>query len=171
MLGVGWIIHLCPFQSSASAPFAVLPTAMQAFADVHDTPDSPDVECCETSAVRGIDWIAHLCPFQRSTSGSIALSPTAVHASAEIHDTPLRSAKPPGAGIDWGVHLRPFQRSAKALIGLPLRPVPLRPTAMQAFGDVQDTPDSSAFGLGVDWMVHLCPFHRSARVVSESTPL
>jgi hypothetical protein len=63
--------------------------------------------------------------------------------------------------MGWMRHLVPFHRSARV-------PWSELPTAWQADGPVQATPDSEANwtfgGLGVGWMRHLVPFQRSATV-------
>src|SRR5215470_4945085 len=66
------------------------------------------------------------------------------------------------------LHVVPFHRSASAgPTGSPFLST-AAPTAVQAEGPVQATPESSAprvpAGLGVAWMLHLLPFHCSAMV-------
>ena len=73
-LGMDWIDQRVPFQCSASvgpAGPAVLvlapPTAVQALADVHDTP----LKLLKAApAGLGVDWIDQRVPFQRSASVS-----------------------------------------------------------------------------------------------------
>src|ERR1700722_14739117 len=92
-LGVFWIDHVVPFQRSASVtvvvPLEESPTAVQALADVHDTPYR---KVNDAPAGLGVCWIDHLVPFQRSASVTVVVpleeSPTAVQALADAHDTP-----------------------------------------------------------------------------------
>jgi hypothetical protein len=94
--GVFWIDHLRPFQRSTNAvltsdPTASHdPTAVQAFAEAHDTPSSSTVRAPAGLRTRRID---HLLPFQPSTSipsvpwASLVKSPTATQARFDVHDT------------------------------------------------------------------------------------
>jgi hypothetical protein len=67
--GVAWIVHLMPFQNSASTRFAVadsyIPTAVQLVSDAHEIPFS---SLCDAPGFAGVAWIAHLLPFQCSAS-------------------------------------------------------------------------------------------------------
>src|SRR6516164_1902084 len=123
-LGVVWIDHAVPFQRSASVTVVVLvevlPTAVQALADVHDTPprttDDPP-------AGVGVCWIDHVVPFHRSASdppllGPVLSMPTAVQALADAHDTAPRPLPwtPVGLGVCWIDHLVPFHRSASVTV-------------------------------------------------------
>ena len=87
-LGVGWIDQLVPFQrSTRDRPAGRLdqvenvPTAVQALAEVHDTPLS---ELPMSSAGSATAWTDQLFPSQRSASGRWpelpSLYPTAVQA-------------------------------------------------------------------------------------------
>src|SRR6516165_1634993 len=108
--GVAWMVHVVPFQRSASVadtPEAALtktPAAVQASGALHDTP-------CRTllaPAGAGTRLRRHVEPFHASASGSVrpvlpVESPTAMHALAEGQDTansPVAVA-PPGAGVAW----------------------------------------------------------------------
>src|SRR5215470_11006079 len=78
------------------------------------------------------------------------------------HDTPVRTvlSVPPRGWIDHGV---PSRRSAR--FG--------RPTAVQALGEVHDTPVNCCAepdGLGVGWTDHEVPFQASASVPSPLPP-
>jgi hypothetical protein len=55
----------------------------------------------------------------------------------------------------------PSQRSAN---GLPITPYP---TAMQAVGEMHDTPDRTLWPatVGVGWMAQVVPFHRSTNAI------
>ena len=68
--GVDWIDQLEPSHSSANVPELELPTAVQAFAEVHDTADNP---LSDVPAGFGLDWTDQLDPFQ--TSASVAACP------------------------------------------------------------------------------------------------
>jgi hypothetical protein len=108
-LGTVWITQREPFQRSANGPALSDPTAVQAFAAVHDTERSVAL-----LSVAGV-WIDHVAPFHRSISTEVpAQPPTAVQTVADEQDTPLRRllAKPTGRGTDCMDQLEPFQRSA-----------------------------------------------------------
>ena len=70
-----------------------------------------------------------------------------------------------GCGVGCTFHTLPFQRSTNDAQVLPLE----SPTAVQAIGEVQDTPTSwvnmAFFTLATGWSVHLTPFQRSANAV------
>jgi hypothetical protein len=73
-----------------------------------------------------------------------------------------------GLGVLWTIQLRPSHRSASD------PPTPLMsPTAVQATGEVQDTPESLsrwvAAGLGVLTAFQAVPFHRSASTCAGPT--
>src|SRR5438132_130723 len=95
-----------PFQRSAWGKSPLTPTAVQAFAEAHDTADS-------SPAGAGTGWIAHAIPFHRSATSRSSLYPTAVHTSAELHDTADRLDSPP-YGRGWIVQATPFHASARA---------------------------------------------------------
>lgn len=172
--GTDWIFHAVPFQRSASTPLWVtvvmvvmLPTAVQALADVHDTPRRL---ATSVPAGMGVGWIFQLEPFQRSAndrsvSKLVSYVPTAVQLVAVVHATPYKESTPrTGLGVGWTFQLLPFQRSA-SVTSPPL--LPDAPTAVQAVADVQLTPSSLApvapVGRGgVGWIFQLVPFHRSA---------
>jgi hypothetical protein len=93
-----------------------MPTAVQALADVHDTPFSWLIVA---PAGVGVGWTAHVLPFQRSTKPEV---PTAVQAVAEVHDTPNREAPPDSFGVGWITHASPFQRSTNGPASRPEDP-------------------------------------------------
>jgi len=162
-LGVCWMLHLVPFQRSASVPALERPTAVQADADVQETPLKDAPPC----AGLGVCWMLQLVPFQRSASVPAFELPTAVHAVADVHATPFRKAPPcAGLGVTWRLQLVPFHRSANTRAA-PDLVCPL-PTAMHADGPVHETPSSplkaSPLGLGVGTMRQVLPFHCSASV-------
>lgn len=104
--GVRWIDHRLPFHRSTRVfigpgppkDFPSPPTAVQALAEVHDTPDRKP--SCPGLGVR---WIDHLAPFQRSTNAVRALlTPMATQALADGHDTPEKISPPP-AGPGFGM--------------------------------------------------------------------
>jgi hypothetical protein len=167
-LGVCWIDHVVPFHRSASVTVVVLvevpPTAVQALADVHDTPCR---RVFDPPVGLGVCWIDHLVPFHRSASAPLEEAPTAVQALADVHDTLYRKVndEPVGLGVCWIDHLLPFQRSASVTVVVPLEEAP---TAVQALADVHDTPfrmiNDPPVGLGVCWIDHVLPFQPSASV-------
>src|SRR5260370_20722589 len=116
-MGVGWMVQRTPFQRSASGtcPILVLytPTAMQARADVHDTPSSsPPVD----PAGCGSGTILQRKPVQRSASVRfLPTLPTAMQARAEAHDT-ANSAAPGACGVGWMTQRVPSHRSARARV-------------------------------------------------------
>src|SRR6478735_2650289 len=80
---------------SASATWRPLgsakdPTAVQAVADVHDTPFSV------LFGAAGVVWIVQLMPFQNSASVPGPPCPTEVQAVAEAHETAESVPLPPG---------------------------------------------------------------------------
>ncbi|MFL5859704.1 MAG: hypothetical protein ACJ780_02850 [Solirubrobacteraceae bacterium] len=157
--GIRWLDQVKPFQRSTNGtelPAATsvnAPTAVQALADVQDTPLRESF-----SAVLGARWIDQLRPFQRSTSAELPLQqsaadqdddPTAMHALADVHDTPPRevsivSPRLGVGGVGWTDQLLPFQRSANVTSW----PALLRkdPTAVQALPDTHDTAESCPVG-------------------------
>jgi hypothetical protein len=93
------------------------PTAVQAVAEVHETPPN---ELPSVLGAGGVDSTDQEVPSQRSTSarGSYPLGevyPTAVQAVVDVHDTPLSTLTRSGRlGMVWIDQAVPFQRSAKA---------------------------------------------------------
>jgi hypothetical protein len=84
----------------------VVPTAMHAVADVHDTP----VRSLEiAAAVFGVRWIDQRLPSQRNARvisrvpELFSKRPTAVQAIGDVHATALRalSDEPVGVGVGW----------------------------------------------------------------------
>jgi hypothetical protein len=127
---------------------------MHVLADVQDTPWST---LSHAPVGLGVDWADHVIPSQLSATvpaGLISLYPTAVHELAVRQEAPRsRSA---GLAIGCSDQLVPSQRSAT-----------VSPTAVQAEGDVHDTPESCWLvfeGLAID---HWVPFQRSASVPSR----
>lgn len=69
--------------------------------------------------------------------------PTAAHIAADGHDTEYRSdvtLVPEGMGTVWMLQRVPFHRSANGELFWAGMPVEVKPTAVHAFGDEQDTP-------------------------------
>ena len=104
-VGVDWTVHVVPFHRSASSAEAVLPTAVHALGEVHETAfrNAPGL------AEVGVDWMLQVVPSHRSVivgpAGLPELSkaaPTAVQANCDVHETPVK--KPPcvpgGVGVD-----------------------------------------------------------------------
>jgi len=101
----------------------------------------------------------------------------AVQAEGEVQDTLFRKLCTAFGGLGVGrmVHPFPFHRSAKNRTGPDSdEVVEYAPAAMQAVGEVQDTPSRklcvAPAGLGVGWMVQVEPFHRSARTRPLAVP-
>jgi hypothetical protein len=72
-LGVGWRLQAVPFHASANvssvlALFWKNPTAVQAVAELHDTPLSWLTAAGPGGL--GVAWIVHSCPFQASAKVS-----------------------------------------------------------------------------------------------------
>jgi len=158
-------VHAVPSHRSASSPESVVPTAVHAETEVHETAPRAYPGLCEV----GDGWRVQAVPFHCSAtvpSGLRELStltPTAVHAVADVHDTPVRKliCAPAGAGIGWMLQLVPPHLSAMTCRAL------LFPTAVHAFGEVHETAFRNAPGLpevGVGWMLQLVPSQRSATV-------
>jgi hypothetical protein len=132
---VRWMLHLVPFQRSASVkrcPEAskYQPTAVQA-ADALQSALFRTENCAPGGF--GVWTIRHLDPFQRSASVPALDPPTALHDEDEVQATPSR--KPPpcaGFGVGWMRHFVPFQCSASV-------PRLDAPTAVQAKEPVHDT--------------------------------
>jgi hypothetical protein len=128
-LGVGSIDQVKPFHCSINVVWLLVwvPTAVQEFSDVHDTPrrdrkEPPEegVACSDHFPARS----SRACPMavacQRSASSSVSRlastveSPTAVQAVVDVHDVlQRRSPCEPRAGIRCRVQAVPFQRGAK----------------------------------------------------------
>jgi hypothetical protein len=91
------------------------PTAVQAVADVHETPLS---SLPLAPGKFGVVWSDQLVPFQCSAR-VISLPmlstefPTAVHAMDDAHETPLSMLAPFGFGVVWIDQVVPFQLSAR----------------------------------------------------------
>src|SRR6516162_284015 len=178
-LGVGWMFQLTPSQPSARVPRSDPPVARQCEGLVHDTPAS---EANWIPGGLGVAWMLQVTPSHRSARvctipEAECCSPMAVQAVGEVQDTPFRKlcTAPPGLGVGRRVHLFPFHRSAKDRAGPDWdEVVKYAPAAMQADGDVQDTPFrklcTAPAGLGMGWMVQVVPFHRSARVLPLAVP-
>src|SRR5690349_8864578 len=115
----------------------------------------------------GVGWMRQALPFHRSARVPWSDPPVARQAEGPVQDTPARDANwtPGGLGVGWMRQVAPFHRSARVCT-IPAAEC-CSPMAVQAEGEVQDTPFRklwTAFaGLGVGRMVHLFPFHRSAK--------
>jgi hypothetical protein len=143
-LGVVWITHEVPFQRSTSVrwnndPSFHPPAAVQAEAEVHDTPSSTERVA---PAGLGTVWIDQEVPSHRSmnivSTPDAKLRPTAKHAVADGHEIPSTSTEvaPLGVGMVWIVQAEPSHRSAHR------RPAPAtvyEPTAVHADAELQDT--------------------------------
>jgi hypothetical protein len=164
-LGVAWMRHLLPFHRSARIlPFPEFPTAVQADADVHDTPFR------KPPAGFGVGWMLHPVPFHRSARVlPFAVPPTAAHAAREVHDTPFRVPPPAGLGVAWTRQVWPFHCSASVTRVRDLLVV--APTAVQAERETHATParelDAAPAGLGAAWVRQVVPFQCSARTAGD----
>ena len=108
------MVHRVPFHRSAKVPEAEPPTAMQAEADVHATPDR-----ASPPAGLGAGWSCQLLPFHLAaravcTPDLLAVTPTASHADGDEQATPFKvlHTAPRGLGTGWMRHLLPSHRSA-----------------------------------------------------------
>jgi hypothetical protein len=173
-VGDGWRLQVVPFHCSATVPSALnevsrmLPTAMHAVADVHETPVR---KLFGTPAGAGIVWTLQLVPFHRSAMTCAALLlPTAVHADGEVQETAFKNDPGlPEVGVDWMLHDVPSHRSVTVPTELP-KLSKATPTAMQAEGDEHDTALRLAPAVvGIGWSCQVVPSHRSATV--EVTPM
>jgi len=115
----------------------------------------------------GVGWMRQVAPFHRSARVPWSDPPAARQAEGPVQDTPARDANwtPGGLGVGWMRQVAPFHRSARVCT-IPAAEC-RSPMAVQAEGEVQDTPFrklcTAPAGLGVGRMVHFLPFHRSAR--------
>jgi hypothetical protein len=107
--------HRCTKNDIPTGPLNV-PTAVQAVAELHDTP-------LRTLYVApgelGLVWIDQLVPFHRSAKVTTLPArlwkyPTAIQAVGDVHDTALSwpDVAPVGLGVGCIVQLVPFHRSA-----------------------------------------------------------
>ena len=129
-LGVGSTVQVVPFHFSATVKEAPVvgpselevPTAVQAVAEVHETPSRFGLVA---PVGVGVVWIVQAVPFHRSAMvlytvtfvDGTSNSPTAVQAVAEVHETLSRPLLPgyvgTGLGVGSTVQVVPFHRSAK----------------------------------------------------------
>src|SRR5690348_667164 len=93
------------------------PTAVQALADVQDTPEST---LNVAPAGLGVCWIVQLDPFHASASvtslpAELMENPTAVQAVAVVQDTPLKKlpCDPDGLGVGTTDQVVPSHASAR----------------------------------------------------------
>jgi hypothetical protein len=173
-VGDPWLLHFVPFHCSAIVPTLLPelsnqpPTAVHAFAEVHDTPVGRPPAA---SASVGIGWRLHLFPSHLSAPiAPPVLFPTAVHALGEVQETAFKNQ--PGlfeVGVGWMLQRVPFQRSVSVPTELPELSTEM-PTATHADGDVHDTPSrplpAAPARLGVGTMRHDVPSQNWARVPS-----
>jgi hypothetical protein len=154
---------------------------VHAFGEVQETAFKNDPGLPEV----GVGWMLQLVPSQRSVSVPTELpelskaGPTAIQTEGDVQETPPKTLKGAPGGVGAGVirHAMPSHRSATGPLALLKRSVAW-PTAMQAEGDLHDTPRRLAprvpRGLTVGWMLHCVPSHPSPRVTSapeESDPM
>src|SRR5215475_9555628 len=145
---------------------------MQARGVTHDAPSRNVV----LPAAPGSRWIVQRSPFHISASATepdlVKYWPTAKQRSADGHDTadsPAPRRAPAGLGTGWVRQPVPSQRSARGSSRSPL--LKNWPTAVQARGDGQETPESPAetvsAGTGDRWIRQRLPSQRSASVVDS----
>src|SRR5215467_9314403 len=162
-----------PFHRSASGTplleaLTKSPTAVQAFAAVHETPPR---KALRPPLGVGVFLTVQDVPSHCSAQVPVSSEPTAWHAVADVQDTPFSCGMwaPVGTGVWLITQLVPFQCSANG-IWLP-EPSSDRPTAMQLFTDGQDTLIRKLLvtpvGLGVVWAVQLVPSQRRASVTMD----
>jgi hypothetical protein len=167
--------QVVPFQCSATVPSELLPvlsktapTAVQAVAEVHDTPVK---KLIGAPAGVGTGWMLQLIPSHLSAITCLALLlPTAVHALGEVQETAFRNTPGlPEVGVGWMLHDAPSHRSVIVPSELP-KLSNATPTALQAERDVHDMalrlPPAV---VGIGWRCQVVPSHRSATV--EVTPM
>jgi hypothetical protein len=132
-----------PFHCSATVPSELLPvlsktapTAVQAVAEVHDTPVK---KLIGAPAGVGTRWMLQLVPSHLSAMTCPALLlPTAVHALGEVQETAFKNTPGlPEVGVGWMLHDVPSHRSVIVPSELP-KLSKATPTALQAEGDVHE---------------------------------
>src|SRR6266536_3416652 len=174
-LGVGWMRHRLPSHRSAKVRrMPDLPTENPAAVQAEEAVQSTPISKLSPAARLGVGWLRHRLPSHRSAKvrGMPDLpteNPAAVQAEDDGQATAFSKANcaPAGLGVRWMRHRVPFHHSASVLPAFDL------PAAVQAEGDVQDTPfrlPPPCAGLGVGWMRHRVPFHRSASVPTFQPP-
>ena len=95
-----------------------MPVAVQALAEVQETPDKVVWEAPDGL---GVDWIVHVLPLRASARAEVTVPapsmvyPTAVQLEVAVHDTPSRALAeaPEGFGVDLIVQLVPLHASAR----------------------------------------------------------
>src|SRR5215468_370955 len=138
---------------------------------MHDTPSRNVL-----LTAPGSDWIVQRAPFHISASATepdlVKYWPTAKQRFAEGHDTADSSAPcraPAGLGTGWIRQAVPSQRIASGSSRWAL--LKNWPTAVQARGDRQETPESPAetvpAGTGDGWIRQRLPSQLSASVVDS----
>ena len=108
-------VQVVPLSRSASVPALVLPVAMQAVADWHQT------LARKPPGVRWVRCTVQFVPFHRSANVPAGLPeawrevPTAMHAAGAGQATPVKKLMGGPGGVGAGTSLQsvPFQRSAK----------------------------------------------------------
>jgi hypothetical protein len=178
-VGDGWMLQVVPFHRWATVPSrlnelsAEPPTAVHAFAEVHDTPFS---ELNWPPAGAG-GWMLQLFPSHLSAiTCSSLLFPTAVHAFGDVQETAFNTDTGLAeVGVGWMRQVVPFQRSVTVpAVGGEWPTVSKPPTAKQAEGDVHDTPFRpllvASAGFGVGAMRQAVPSQRSASVPAVDSP-
>ena len=178
MFGLGTTDQLLPFQDSARVcwkgagrPVSKYePTAVQAVAEVQETPNSLLLSSVPAS---GLGTTDHLLPFQDSTRVPLAggvtrwCEPTAVQAVAETQDTLARSALRTFCGLGATDQVLPFQISVIGF-SLAVQHAPKWPTAAQNAAVTQETPNRKLTwpvpGLGLGTIDQAVPFQVSISV-------
>ncbi len=177
--GDRWIDQCLPSQRSTNdseAPVSgvMVPTAVQAVGDAHDTPSRASSLSVSWAGL-GVRWIDQRLPSQRSANVTMAParlleSPTAVQTLGETHETAFRWLSPLRGrlGVRWIDQRLPSQRSAN-VTEVPARPVK-SPTAVQRVAETHDTPPSSSSTASPVAPTALAPGGVTSRSIDQTLP-
>lgn len=160
-----WTAQVVPSQASANVtavtPKPWDPTAVQALAELHDTPYRM------SSLGSGVFWATQVVPSHLSTKSPLPYTckgPTAVQ-RAELHETALSS--PTGSGIFWAAQVVPSHASATGPTASSSKRACSDPTAVHKLGEhdtlVRPLSTPLPTRLGVFWTAQVVPSHRSAK--------
>jgi hypothetical protein len=176
-LGVAWMLHVVPFQCSASvgrAPVLAMrePTAVHDAGAMHDTPTSS----LKRALGFGAFWSDQPEPSQRSASSDVPVErlmiPTAVQFAGVGQDTPWSWVNCPRAPLAAVCKLQPVA-SSRTASGAPIvdptavHPKPKELAAHETAVSVLWVPP---FGSGAGWRLHRTPFEISASVCIPARP-
>jgi hypothetical protein len=176
-----WAVHWVPSQRSASVAVTLEllwkdPTAVQAAADVHETPLSVlFVPPVGMGTALGVHVAPSQCSARADWPAWEGEVPTALQALPDVHETASNEmfVTPVGLGTVWIVHVFPFHRSARA-DSVP-GPLPSeKPTASHPFAERHVTEASpllvAPLGSGVGTSFHALPFQVAANVCEGACP-